>query len=126
MNRTVVAVVLLIGAIALGIISLIYTQNTCNSMISSLDDVLEEALTDNADEVNRLTVLANAQWEKENFLMKFFIGQKEINDITSDLKKAVYYSEIGDFESVQLFLSQSKEALYRIKESQEPDLQTIV
>ncbi len=126
MNRTIAAVILLTFSLVVAITSHFYLKNTCDSIVSGIDDVLEDTLTQNTEAVNRLTVLLNTRWEKENIFMKILLGQKETATLQNQFENAVYYAEIQDFEALTLTLSELREELYRIKESYEPELQTIL
>ncbi len=124
MNRSVVAVILLIIAVALGISCHIYVKNTCDSMLTLVDNVLEEAITENTEKVNSSTVLLNSQWKSKNFLFKFFLGQNDFSIVEAYIGNALLYSEIQDNEALVLCLSELREELRRIKKSNDLDLQT--
>ncbi len=124
MNRSVIAVILLIVAVALGISCHFYVKNTCDSMLTLVDNVLEEAITENTEKVNPSTVLLNSQWKSKNFLFKFFLGQNDFSTVESYIGNALFYSEIQDNEALVICLSELREELRRIKKSNDLDLQT--
>lgn len=124
MNRTVIAVILLVVAVALGITCHFYVKNTCDSMLTLVDDVLEEAITENTEKVNPSTVLLNSQWKSKNFLFKIFLGQSDFSTVEAYVRNALFYSEIQDNEALVICLSELREELRRIKASNDLDLQT--
>lgn len=124
MNRTVIAVILLVVAVALGITCHFYVKSTCDSMLTLVDDVLEEAITENTVKVNPSTVLLNSQWKSKKFLFKFFLGQSDFSTVETYIGNALFYSEIQDNKALVICLSELREELRRIKESNDLDLQT--
>ncbi len=126
MKRIVIAVVIPIISVALGIFSSFYVKNTCNQVVSGLDEVLHNALTEDAVEVNRLSVQTNRNWHQKVFLLNIFIGRTNTSEVDKLLNKIVYFSEIGDYEGVKLNAEDCKEELLYIIVSNEPDLGTIL
>ncbi len=126
MRRIVVAIVIPVVSIALGIYSFFFVKNTCNQAVSGLDDVLYNVITEDAEEVNRLSVQTNRNWHKKIFLLNIFIGRTSTNEVDKLLNKIVYFSEIGDYESVLLNAEDCKEELLYIIESNEPELSAIL
>ena len=124
MNRTVIAVILLVVAVALGITCHFYVKNTCDSMLTLVDDVLEEAITENTVKVNPSTVLLNSQLKSKKFLFKFFLRQSDFSTVETYIGNALFYSEIQDNEALVICLSELREELRRIKASNDLDLQT--
>lgn len=124
MNRTIAAVILLALTVIIATVSFVYIDNACNLLVSGIDNVSEKALTQNAEEVNRLTVLLNTKWEKEKIFIKILLGQKESSNLQNLFESADYYAKTQDFEALNLTLTELKAELCRIKESYEPDLQT--
>lgn len=125
MKRIIVAIIIPVISVALGIFSFIYIKNTCNQAVSGLDEVLYNALTENAEEVNRLSVQTNRIWHKKVFLLNIFIGRTNTSEIDQQLNKIVYFSEIGDYESILLNAEDCKEALLYIIQSNEPKLSAV-
>ena len=125
MKRIIVAIIIPVISVALGIFSFIYIKNTCNQAVSGLDEVLYNALTENAEEVNRLSVQTNRIWHKKVFLLNIFIGRTNTSEIDQQLNKIVYFSEIGDYESILLNAEECKEALLYIIQSNEPKLSAV-
>ena len=125
MKRIVVAVMIPIVSIALGIFSFFFVKNTCNQVVSGLDEVLDNVLTEDVEEVNRLTVQTNRNWHKKVFLLNIFIGRTGTNEVDKLLSKIVYFSEIGDYEAVLLNAEDCKEELLYIIESNEPELSAV-
>ena len=125
MKRIVVAVIIPVVSIALGIFSFFFVKNTCNQVVSGLDEVLHNVLTEDVEEVNRLTVQTNRIWHKKVFLLNIFIGRTNTSDVDKLLNKIVYFSEIGDYEAVLLNAEDCKEELLYIIESNEPELSAV-
>ena len=125
MKRIVVAVMIPIASIALGIFSFFFIKSTCNQVVSGLDEVLYNILTEDVEEVNRLTVQTNRNWHKKVFLLNIFIGRTGTNEVDKLLSKIVYFSEIGDHEAVLLNAEDCKEELLYIIESNEPELSAV-
>ncbi len=125
MKRIVVAVMIPIASIALGIFSFFFIKSTCNQVVSGLDEVLHNVLTEDVEEVNRLTVQTNRNWHKKVFLLNIFIGRTNTNEVDKLLNKIVYFSEIGDYEAVLLNAEDCKEELLYIIESNEPELSAV-
>ena len=126
MKRIIVAVIIPVISIALGIFSFFYVKNTCNQVVSGLDEVLYNVLTEQAEEVNRLSVQTNLNWHQKVFLLNIFIGRTNTSEVDKQLNKIVYFSEIGDFESVMLNAEDCKEELLYIIESNEPELSAVL
>lgn len=126
MKRIVIAILIPVISVGLGIFSLLYVKNTCNQVISELDGILGNALTEDAEEVNRLSVQTNRNWHQKVFLLNILIGKGYTGDVDKLLNKVVYYSEIGDFEGVVLNAEDCKEELLYIIVSNEPDLSTVL
>lgn len=125
MKRIIVAVIIPIVSIALGIFSFIFIKNTCNQVVSELDEILYNALTEDVEEVNRLSVQTNRNWHKKVFLLNIFIGRTNTSDINKLLNKVVYFAQIGDYEGVLLNAEDCKEELLYIIESNEPKLSAV-
>ena len=125
MKRTIIAVAIPVISVALGIFSFFYIKNTCNQAVSGLDDVLYNALTEDAEEVNRLSVQTNRNWHKKVFLLNILIGRTNTSNVDKLLNKIVYFSEIGDYEGVVLNAEDCKEELLYIIVSNEPELSTV-
>lgn len=125
MKRIIVAIIIPVISVALGIFSFIYIKTTCNQAVSGLDEVLYNTLTENAEEVNRLSVQTNRIWHKKVFLLNIFIGRTNTSEIDQQLNKIVYFSEIGDYESILLNAEDCKEELLYIIQSNEPKLSAV-
>ena len=125
MKRIVVAVIIPVVSIALGIFSFFFVKNTCNQVVSRLDEVLHNVLTEDVEEVNRLTVQTNRNWHKKVFLLNILIGRTNTNEVDKLLNKIVYFSEIGDYEAVLLNAEDCKEELLYIIESNKPELSAV-
>lgn len=125
MKRIIVAVMIPIISITLGIFSFFFIKNTCNQVVSGLDEVLHNVLTEDVEEVNRLTVQTNRNWHEKVFLLNIFIGRTGTNEVDKLLSKIVYFSEIGDYEAVLLNAEDCKEELLYIIESNEPELSAV-
>ena len=125
MKRIIVAIMIPIISITLGIFSFFFIKSTCNQVVSGLDEVLYNVLTEDGEEVNRLTVQTNRNWHRKVFLLNIFIGRTGTNEVDKLLSKIVYFSEIGDYESVLLNAEDCKEELLYIIESNEPKLSAV-
>ena len=125
MKRIVVAVIIPVVSIALGIFSFFFVKNTCNQVVSGLDEVLHNVLTEDVEEVTRLTVQTNRNWHKKVFLLNILIGRTNTNEVDKLLNKIVYFSEIGDYEAVLLNAEDCKEELLYIIESNKPELSAV-
>ena len=125
MKRFVVAVMIPIVSIALGIFSFFFVKNTCNQVVSGLDEVLYNVITEETEKVNPLSVQTNRNWHQKVFLLNIFIGRTNTNEVDKLLNKIVYFSEIGDYESVLLNAEDCKEELLYIIESNEPKLSAV-
>ena len=125
MKRIVVAIIIPVVSITLGIFSFFFVKSTCNQVVSGLDEVLYNILTEDVEEVNRLTVQTNRNWHKKVFLLNIFIGRTGTNEVDKLLSKIVYFSEIGDYEAVLLNAEDCKEELLYIIESNEPELSAV-
>ena len=125
MKRIIVAIMIPIISITLGIFSFFFIKSTCNQVVSGLDEVLYNVLTEDGEEVNRLTVQTNRNWHRKVFLLNIFIGRTNTNEVDKLLNKIVYFSEIGDYESVLLNAEDCKEELLYIIESNEPKISAV-
>ena len=125
MKRIVVAIVIPVASVALGIFSFFFIKSSCNQVISGLDQILQKTLTEEAEEVNLITVQTNRNWHEKVFLLNIFIGRTNTSDVDKQLNKIVYFSEIGDFESVRLNAEDCKEELLYILESNEPKISAV-
>ena len=125
MKRIVIAILIPVISIALGIFSFIFVKTTCNQVVSGLDDILQHTITEDVEEVNRLTVQTNRNWHKKVFLLNIFIGRTNTNEVDKLLNKIAYFAGIGDYESVLLNAEDCKEELLYIIESNEPKLSAV-
>ena len=126
MNRPLIAVIFIIVAVCIAVTSLFYINNTHETMTELLGDVLESATADNKQETKIRLDNALKEWEKKDDLLNVFIGQTETNDVKNALSMAVHFSEIGDMESVILYINECRVQLERIKNTNEPSLSTIL
>ncbi len=125
MKRIVVAIIIPVISIALGIFSSFFVKSTCNQVVSGLDEVLYNVITEEVEEVNPLSVQTNRNWHRKVFLLNIFIGRTNTNEVDKLLNKIVYFSEIGDYEAVLLNAEDCKEELLYIIESNEPELSAV-
>ena len=126
MNRPLIAVIFIIVAVCIAVTSLFYINNTHETMTEHLGDVLESPIADNKQETKSRLENTMKQWEKKDDLLNILIGQAETNDVKNSLSMAVHFSEIGDMESVILYINECKVELERIKNANEPSLSTIL
>ena len=125
MKRIVVAIIIPVASIALGIFSFFFVKNTCNQVVSGLDEVLHNIITEEVEKVNPLSVQTNRNWHQKVFLLNILIGRTNTNEVDKLLNKIVYFSEIGDYEAVLLNAEDCKEELLYIIESNEPELSAV-
>ena len=125
MKRIAIAIIIPVISIALGIFSFFFIKSTCNQVVSGLDEVLDNLLTEDAEEVNRLTVQTNRNWHKKVFLLNIFIGRANTSEVDKLLNKIVYFAQIGNYESVLLNTEDCKEELLYIIESNEPKISAV-
>ena len=125
MKRIAIAIIIPVVSIALGIFSFFFIKSTCNQVVSGLDEVLDNLLTEDAEEVNRLTVQTNRNWHKKVFLLNIFIGRANTSEVDKLLNKIVYFAQIGNYESVLLNTEDCKEELLYIIESNEPKISAV-
>lgn len=126
MKRLIIAILMLVISIGIGVSSLIFVKKACNEAIQGLDGILQNAVTESKDEVNRLAVQVNEQWENKKFLLNILIGQGETNEIKKELDIILYFTKIRDYDSVILFSEECKGDLMNIIVSNEPNLSTIL
>lgn len=126
MSRIIIAVLSLVLSVALAFISVTYIKSTCNTMITEVDNILDNVYAQNTEEVNRLAVLANTHWESKKFLMNVFIGQSQALEITAELEKILQFARHGDLTSVTLYSEECKSKLSNIIQSNEPSLSTVL
>ena len=126
MNRPLIAVIFIIVAVCIAVTSLFYINNTHETMTEHLGDVLKSATANNKQETKIRLDNALKEWEKKDDLLNVFIGQTETNDVKNALSMAVHFSEIGDMESVILYINECRVQLERIKNTNEPSLSTIL
>lgn len=126
MNRPLIAVIFIIVAVCIAVTSLFYINNTHETMTKLLGDVLESATADNKQETKTRLDNTMKEWEKKDDLLNVLIGQAETNDVKNALSMAVHFSEIGDMESVILYINECRVQLERIKNTNEPSLSTIL
>ncbi len=125
MKRIVVAIIIPVISIALGVFSFFFVKSTCNQVVAGLDEVLHNALTEDAEEVNRLSVQTNRNWHEKVFLLNIFLGRTNTSEVDKLMNKIVYFSEIGDYEGVLLNAEDCKEELLYIIESNEPKISAV-
>lgn len=126
MNRTLTATVLLIAALGISIFSLTAIRTYCERTVTELDTILEYAVNDEKEKVSEYAEVANQKWEKDKNLMNVLVGMSGTTDITDDMRKVLWFAQIGDMPSVILYAQQCKVDFEIIKESAEPNLSTIL
>lgn len=126
MSRIVITVLSIVFSVILAFISVTYIKSTCNAIITEVDSIIDNAYSQNTQEVNRLAVLANTHWESKKFLMNVFIGQSQALEITAELEKILQFARHGDLTSVTLYSEECKSKLSNIIQSNEPSLSTVL
>ncbi len=126
MSRIVITVLSIVFSVILAFISVTYINSTCNAIITEVDSIIDNAYSQNTQEVNRLAVLANTHWESKKFLMNIFIGQSQALEITAELEKIRQFARHGDLTSVTLYSEECKSKLSNIIQSNEPSLSTVL
>lgn len=125
MRRTVTAIIILLFSLTIGIFSYFFVKNACNQTISGVEEVMQSALTEDTEAVNRFSVQANRIWQNKVFLLNILIGREYTGDVSKYLNKITYYSEIADWDSVITNSEDCKAELTHIIQSNEPDLSTV-
>ncbi len=125
MKRIIIVALILVFCLSIGIFTLFFVKSTCKEAITGVEAILQNAKTENRDEVNRLAVLTTHKWKKKNFLLNILIGRTATNEVDKTLNKVIYFSENADYETVILNAEDCKEELLYIIESNEPKLSTI-
>ncbi len=126
MRRTVTAVLILIFSLSVGVFSYIFVKNTCNQAVSGVEEIIQSALTEDAEEVNRLSVQTNRSWNEKVFLLNILIGRKYTGEVSKYLNKIKDFSENADWDSVITNAEDCKAELVHIIESNEPELSTVL
>lgn len=126
MRRTITAIMILIFSFSVGIFSYFFVKNTCSQTISGIEEILQSALTEDAEKVNRLSVQTNRNWNEKVFLLNILIGRECIGEVSKYLNKITDFSENADWDSVITNAEDCKAELVHIIESNEPDLSTIL
>ena len=125
MRRTITAIVILIASFSIGVFSHFFVKNACSQAISGVDEILENAVTQDKEGVNQLCVQLNTIWNKKVFLLNILIGREYTNEVSKHFNKIVYFSENADYDSVITNAEECKAELVNIIRSNELDLSTI-
>lgn len=125
MRRTVIAFIILILSVGMGIFSFIFVKNTCNEVITGIEEIMQSAVTENREEVNQISVQTNREWKEKVFLLNILIGRADTGEVEKLLNKIVFFAERADYESVISNAEDCKEELAYIIESNEPKLSTV-
>lgn len=126
MKRTVTAIAILIISLSISVFSYFFVKNACNQAISGIEQVLHNAITEDAKKVNLLTVQTNQNWRDKLFLLNILIGREYTEEVNKILTKLIYFSENKDYDSVIANAEDCMAELAHIIESNEPDLSTIL
>lgn len=126
MNRTVIAILFIIIAVAIGITSLVYVENTYDKMNTLMEAVSESASADNKEKTMQLLEEAENRWDNHKKVLNIFLGQGETNTVKSHIKTATLFAKHGDMESVIIYTHECQVELYRIRESNRPSWNTIL
>ena len=125
MRRTITAIVILIASFSISVFSHFFVKNACSQAISGVDEILENAVTQDKEGVNQLCVQLNTIWNKKVFLLNILIGREYTNEVSKHFNKMVYFSENTDYDSVITNAEECKAELVNIIRSNELDLSTI-
>ncbi len=126
MNRTITAVVFIIIAVALGVVSLIYVENTYTSMNFLLEEISETAQNNDAKTTTQLLEKADKKWESHQKVLNVFLGQQETLQVKENLKNAILFSEHEDTKTSLIYIHECQVELYRIRETYRPSWHTIL
>ena len=91
MRRTITAIVILIASFSIGVFSHFFVKNVCSQAISGVDEILENAVTQDKEGVNQLCVQLNTIWNKKVFLLNILIGREYTNEVSKHFNKIVYF-----------------------------------
>ena len=125
MRRTITAIIILIASLSIGIFSHFYIKYACSQAISGVDEILENAVTQDKERVNSLCVQANTNWNKKVFLLNILIGREYTKEVSKYFDKLLYFSENAEYDSVITNAEDCKAELTNIIRSNELDLSTI-
>lgn len=126
MKRIVIAVSIIIVSVGVGLFSFVFVKSTCKETVTTVEMVVESAITENGDEVNRLTAQMNRNWQNKIFCMNILIGREYTCQVDKLLNKITYSAEKADYQSVISGCEECKAELLYIIESNEPKLSTIL
>ena len=126
MKRIVIAFSIIIVSAGVGIFSFVFVKNTCNETVAAVEKVVESAVTENREEVNRLTAQMNLNWQNKIFWMNILIGREYTCQVDKLLNKMTYSAEKSDYQSVISGGEECKAELLYIIESNEPKLGTVL
>lgn len=126
MRRTVIAIIILILSLSIGIFSHFYVKTACRQAISGVEEILENAVTQDKERVNQLCVQLNANWNEKVFLLNILLGREYTNEAGKYFQKMLYFSESADYNSVISNAKECKAELTNIIRSNELDLSTIL
>lgn len=125
MRRTVAAIIILILSVSIGVFSHFYVKTVCNQAISGVEEILDNAVTQDKERVNQMCVQLNTIWNKKVFLLNILIGREYTNEVSKHCNKMLYFSESADYDSVITIAEDCKAELVNIIRSNELDLSTI-
>ena len=111
MNRTLLAITLVILSLVCTVSGSLYIKNALSPIISKIDEVTDTPLTENAEEVNQLKVLMNSQWNEKKFFIKVLVGKDKADEIEVLINNATFFAEKEDTQALLTALVQLRETL---------------
>lgn len=111
MNRTLLAITLVILSLVCAVSGSLYIKNALSPIISKIDEVTDTPLTENAEEVNQLKVLMNSQWNEKKFFINVLVGKDKADEIEVLINNATFFAEKEDTQALLTALAQLRETL---------------
>lgn len=125
MKRFIIAVSLIAFAIAFSITSLLYINNTCDTLTTHLNESVETALKNDTSQTQKNLEKALGTWEKRDGFLNIILGQKETSGVKSYLTSALNFTLMGDAKTAVEHINWAKVELARIKNANAPSISTI-
>lgn len=124
-NRPLIAVIFLISSISIGMFSLFFTEKKCGETIETLNETAYVINKKNTEEIEKSLSKSVEKWESVRPILNLICGQGETNEIRSELNKAIFFANIGDYQTSLLYIEECKADINKIIASNEPTITTI-
>lgn len=125
MSRTIIASVILVLCLTIAVGSLIYIENACNDMITTVDMAMHAIMTQNEETLTKNLHILIEKLEQNRPILNVIMGQDETIELRGNLNQAIYYCNCNDYETALLHLQEYKTNLNRIISLNEPTPSTI-